>query len=137
SITSKCTQSAPAARTLSTSSPSLAKLAERMDGAITGACIDVIPNEWEICCLPRAFPGPDGELPPPLRPDPVVGGVDLARLLLGLLAQLRRGAGHLAGVVLRHQAAIGLVDFSVAGFAGHAQCAIRRAAPTARGDPAR
>src|SRR5690606_24910147 len=39
SITSKWTQSAPAARTWSTSSPSRAKSAERMDGAMTVGCM--------------------------------------------------------------------------------------------------
>src|SRR5215831_832521 len=38
-MTSKCTQSAPAASTLSTSSPSFAKFAERIDGAMTLGCL--------------------------------------------------------------------------------------------------
>src|SRR6185503_18892506 len=38
-MTSKCTMSAPAASTASTSAPSFAKSAERIDGAIQGACI--------------------------------------------------------------------------------------------------
>src|SRR6185312_12179312 len=37
--TSKWIQSAPASITASTSAPSLAKLAERMDGAITQGCL--------------------------------------------------------------------------------------------------
>src|SRR5512139_202431 len=37
-MTSKCTMSAPAASTLRTSSPRRAKSAERMEGAIQGAC---------------------------------------------------------------------------------------------------
>src|SRR4051794_10805863 len=38
-MTSKCTTSAPARRTDSTSSPSFAKLAERMEGAIQAGCM--------------------------------------------------------------------------------------------------
>src|SRR5690606_10413235 len=121
--------------------PSRAKSAERMDGAMTGACMGISVamvqgGGWRVCpCRPR--PAPDRRSAAPLLADAVVGGVDLARLLLRLLAQLRRGAGNLVGVVLRHQPAVGLVDFLVAGLARQAQRPVRRGTAAAAGDPAR
>src|SRR6185369_6508352 len=45
-MTSKWTQSAPAARTLSTSSPRRAKFAERIDGAMTMGCLAMDVSSW-------------------------------------------------------------------------------------------
>src|SRR5690606_6224993 len=101
-MTSKCTQSAPAASTASTSSPSRAKFAERMDGAMMQSDM--------------AASGLGAQLA-----DGVVGGVDLAGLLLRLAAQVLGHATQAVGVVLGNQAAVGTVDLGLAGVLGQAQ----------------
>src|SRR5690606_40094452 len=93
---------------------SRAKSAERMEGAITGVCMASVP--WEAAMAPSGLAAL-----PAQGLDAVVGGVDLARLALGLGAQLGGGAGEPVGVVLRHQPAVGLVHLCVGGVAGHAQ----------------
>src|SRR3954454_13044427 len=54
SITSRWIQSAPAASTLRTSSPSLAKSAARIDGAMTRGRD---ANCWDMCAFPNLFEG--------------------------------------------------------------------------------
>src|SRR3546814_9727646 len=107
-MTSKCTQSAPAARTLSTSSPRRAKSADRMDGAMTVGCMAalVLDSSGARRRLERPWPRSAGYLRP-LRLDAVVGGVDLACAGIGLAAQFVRDAGQFVRVVLGDQAAIG------------------------------
>src|SRR6185503_19728014 len=53
SITSRWIQSAPAASTARTSSPSLAKSAARIDGAMTRGRD---ANCWDMCAFPNLFP---------------------------------------------------------------------------------
>ena len=57
SITSRWIQSAPAASTARTSSPSLAKSAARIDGAMTRGRD---ANCWDMCAFPNLFKGADG-----------------------------------------------------------------------------
>src|SRR5690606_16507343 len=101
-MTSKCTQSAPAASTASTSSPSRAKFAERMDGAMMQSDM--------------AASGLGAQLA-----DGVVGGVDLAGLFLRLAAQVLGHATQAVGVVLGDQPAVGAVDLRLAGIGPQAQ----------------
>src|SRR6267142_5445958 len=54
SITSRWIQSAPAASTARTSSPSLAKSAARIDGAMTRGRD---ANCWDMCAFPNLFEG--------------------------------------------------------------------------------
>src|SRR5690606_24060567 len=96
-----------AASTLSTSSPRRAKSAERIEGAMTVGCMEGLVLDVEGTMLAT----------PAFLADAVVGTVDLGGALLGLLEQFGRGAGHAVGVVLRHQAPVGEVDFRIAGIA--------------------
>src|SRR5690606_30092119 len=113
------TQSAPAARTLSTSSPRRAKSAERMDGAMTVGCMARLGRNAGRRASAALAQGADA----------VVGGVDRGGAPFGLLALLRFGAGDAVWVVLRHQPAVGLVDLRIAGIAGQAQLGIGVLAP--------
>src|SRR5690554_4166120 len=106
-----------------------------MDGAMTGGSMRIPGTVVRTARAPAWAVAPGVRSALAAVPDAVVGGVDLARALFGLLAQLGRGAGHLVGVVLRHQAAIGLVDLGIAGLGGQPQRAVRRAGPGAT-DPA-
>jgi len=63
--------------------------------------------------------------------DLVIGGIDFTAALLGFFAQFGRGSGEFVGVVLRHQPAIGLVDFGLTGIGRYAEHPIGRGA---RGD---
>src|SRR5436190_1604057 len=111
--------------------PACAKSADRMDGAMTGVC-------FMARMVPRSAARRRSETPE--RLELVVGRVDLARALLGLLAL---GGGRvrrlLVRVVLRDQAAVGVADLLVAGFGRESQdlIGIAAAAPAlARDDRA-
>src|SRR5690606_38320615 len=131
SITSKCTQSAPAASTLSTSSPSRAKSAERMEGAMTVGCM--VGSGWTRGrrtprrTRRRAVQARRGVALAPAAglADAVVGAVDLGGALLRLVEQLGRRARHAVGMVLRHQPPVGQVELGVAGLALQPQHRVR------------
>src|SRR5690606_7362632 len=113
-------QSAPAARTLSTSSPRRAKSADRMDGAMTVGCMValVLDSSGRAAPVGAATAAIGGLLAPAQCLDAVVRGVDLTGAGIGLPAQFVGGAGELVGVVLGDQAAVREVDLGVAGLVG-------------------
>src|SRR5262245_61963233 len=93
SITSTCTQSQPAASMARTSSPSRAKSAERMEGAIrmspvTACSISVSP------CLKKAWEREHRHSPDAARPGFAAPGLPLQKL--------HHGAGHVGAARLLH-----------------------------------